>query len=354
MVKVTPIKNSRLYSIQLLLTHHSVPPGNYSRLACQFLFERSLGYYIIHIYVPSSLVVVLSWVSFWLHRDSAPARTTLGITTVLTMATLISSTNASLPKINYLKSVDVYLVACFFMVFASILEYACVSYIGRSSSCFGGGGWNCIYATAKVVEKSWKTRKRNGVSTLEAVELESRGTNRVFERLKPKFQHNNESNEKHLDNINISENEKNNASRKKSCCDKDLRHKIFVCCCYDTNGSYDDISNKAIFREYNFTDMDNDLCEQNRIFHFTAGMESQEEEFISNNIQANYIKPFKQAIQKAPKDSIFCKSENNYDECNVFKYCNSSEYQLSQSDEMKTRVRNVKYQLYKNIRLLFK
>ena len=104
---------------------------------------RSLGYYVIQIYVPSSLivvlssgrtwstaspfyahgrldwtgldwsgeaVVVLSWVSFWLHRDAAPARVALGITTVLTMTTLISSTNAALPKISYLKSIDVYLV----------------------------------------------------------------------------------------------------------------------------------------------------------------------------------------------------------------------------------------------------
>ena len=115
-------------------------PGNYSRLACEFYFVRSLGYYVIHIYVPSSLIVVLSWVSFWLHRDAAPARVALGITTVLTMTTLISSTNASLPKISYLKSIDVYLVTCFVMVFAAILEYAAVSYIGNLKPRCGVGG----------------------------------------------------------------------------------------------------------------------------------------------------------------------------------------------------------------------
>ena len=93
---------------------------------------RSMGYYIIHIYIPSTLIVVLSWVSFWLSRDAVPARVALGITTVLTMTTLISSTNASLPKISYLKSIDVYLVTCFVMVFASLLEYAAVSYISKS------------------------------------------------------------------------------------------------------------------------------------------------------------------------------------------------------------------------------
>ncbi|XP_074650248.1 gamma-aminobutyric acid receptor subunit beta-like [Tubulanus polymorphus] len=105
--------------------------GNYSRLSCEIFFERSMGYYLIQIYIPSTLIVVLSWVSFWLCRSAVPARVALGITTVLTMTTLISSTNASLPKISYLKSIDVYLVTCFVMVFASLLEYAAVSYIAK-------------------------------------------------------------------------------------------------------------------------------------------------------------------------------------------------------------------------------
>jgi len=73
--------------------------GNYSRLACQLYFVRRLGYYVIQIYIPSSLIVVLSWISFWLDRGAVPARVALGITTVLTLTTLISNTNASLPKV---------------------------------------------------------------------------------------------------------------------------------------------------------------------------------------------------------------------------------------------------------------
>ena len=73
----------------------------------------------------------MSWVSFWLNRGAAPARVGLGVTTVLTMTTLINSVNAALPKISYMKSIDIYLFACFFMVFGAMVEYACVGYTDK-------------------------------------------------------------------------------------------------------------------------------------------------------------------------------------------------------------------------------
>lgn len=90
-------------------------------MACEIQFVRSMGYYLIQIYIPSGLIVIISWVSFWLNRNATPARVALGVTTVLTMTTLMSSTNAALPKISYVKSIDVYLGTCFVMVFASLL-----------------------------------------------------------------------------------------------------------------------------------------------------------------------------------------------------------------------------------------
>lgn len=105
--------------------------GNYSRLVCEIQFIRSMGYYLIQIYIPASLIVIISWVSFWLHRNASPARVALGVTTVLTMTTLMSSTNAALPKISYIKSIDVFLGTCFVMVFAALLEYATVGYLGK-------------------------------------------------------------------------------------------------------------------------------------------------------------------------------------------------------------------------------
>ena len=60
-----------------------------------------MGYYLIQMYIPSLLIVILSWVSFWINMDAAPARVALGITTVLTMTTQSSGSRTSLPKVSF-------------------------------------------------------------------------------------------------------------------------------------------------------------------------------------------------------------------------------------------------------------
>lgn len=52
--------------------------GNYSRLTSFFTFKRNIGFYLIQIYLPSSLIVIISWVSFWLNREATQARVTIG------------------------------------------------------------------------------------------------------------------------------------------------------------------------------------------------------------------------------------------------------------------------------------
>lgn len=71
---------------------------------------------------------MLSWVSFWINHESTSARVALGITTVLTMTTISTGVRSSLPRISYVKAIDIYLVMCFIFVFAALLEYAAVNY----------------------------------------------------------------------------------------------------------------------------------------------------------------------------------------------------------------------------------
>lgn len=79
---------------------HNVFAGKFTCIEVKFHLERQMGYYLIQMYIPSLLIVILSWVSFWINMDAAPARVGLGITTVLTMTTQSSGSRASLPKVS--------------------------------------------------------------------------------------------------------------------------------------------------------------------------------------------------------------------------------------------------------------
>ncbi|OXA56418.1 Glycine receptor subunit alpha-3 [Folsomia candida] len=60
--------------------------GNYSCLVAEFHLSRSLGFHLVQSYLPTILMVVISWVSFWMDVNSVPGRVTLGITTLLTVS----------------------------------------------------------------------------------------------------------------------------------------------------------------------------------------------------------------------------------------------------------------------------
>ncbi|XP_069129163.1 gamma-aminobutyric acid receptor subunit beta-like [Argopecten irradians] len=106
----------------------SLSTGDYPRLSLSFKLHRNVGYFIFQTYLPSILIVMLSWVSFWINHEATSARVALGITTVLTMTTISNGVRSSLPRISYVKAIDIYLVMCFVFVFAALLEYAAVNY----------------------------------------------------------------------------------------------------------------------------------------------------------------------------------------------------------------------------------
>lgn len=52
--------------------------GTYQRLSLSFELKRNIGYFIFQTYMPSILIVALSWVSFWINHEATSARVALG------------------------------------------------------------------------------------------------------------------------------------------------------------------------------------------------------------------------------------------------------------------------------------
>ncbi|MGH0164210.1 UNVERIFIED_CONTAM: hypothetical protein FKN15_047085 [Acipenser sinensis] len=151
---------------KMLSTKVKFTTGSYPRLSLSFQLKRNIGYFILQTYMPSTLITILSWVSFWINYDASAARVALGITTVLTMTTINTHLRETLPKIPYVKAIDIYLIGCFVFVFLALLEYAFVNYIF-----FGRGP----QLQKKAAEKAAKANNEKSKLETNEVQVDAHG-----------------------------------------------------------------------------------------------------------------------------------------------------------------------------------
>ncbi|XP_074661152.1 glycine receptor subunit alpha-2-like isoform X2 [Tubulanus polymorphus] len=104
--------------------------GAYPCLKVDFKLQRIQGYYILQVFIPSILIVIVSWFGFWMN-DAVTARVFLGLMTLLTMTTQTSSIRSMLPRVSYVKAIDVWMLLNMLYVFMALLETAIVTFLSK-------------------------------------------------------------------------------------------------------------------------------------------------------------------------------------------------------------------------------
>jgi histamine-gated chloride channel len=99
--------------------------GNFTCLEVNFTLKRRLGYYLFHTYIPTCLIVIMSWISFWIKPEAVPARVTLGVTSLLTLSTQHANSQKSLPPVSYIKASAHNFNFCMLNTTLSILSQNC-------------------------------------------------------------------------------------------------------------------------------------------------------------------------------------------------------------------------------------
>ncbi|XP_037936101.1 pH-sensitive chloride channel 2 [Teleopsis dalmanni] len=125
------VANETIINADLSDLRHGAFAGNYSSLSFTMHLSREVGFYIMDYFLPSILIVSISWVSFWLQADQSAPRITLGTATLLTFITLASAQGKTLPKVSYIKVSEVWFLGCTIFIFGSLVEFAFVNSIWR-------------------------------------------------------------------------------------------------------------------------------------------------------------------------------------------------------------------------------
>jgi cation transporter family protein len=107
------------------------PAGFWHELTMKFHFKRRAGWYILQAYLPTYLTIFISWISFVLGTKAIPARTMLGVNSLLAMTFQFGNIIRNLPRVSYVKAIDIWLLSCMTFVFCSLLELATVGYLSR-------------------------------------------------------------------------------------------------------------------------------------------------------------------------------------------------------------------------------
>ncbi|VDD80988.1 unnamed protein product [Mesocestoides corti] len=108
--------------------------GNFTCLNVEFKLGRKFGFYMIYAYLPSLLVVLIAWMSFLIDCDATAARTSLGLLTVISLITQSAAVLAQLPRVSYIKAIDIWFFVCFSFVVSALLEFAFVNTAARQEA----------------------------------------------------------------------------------------------------------------------------------------------------------------------------------------------------------------------------
>ncbi|XP_066927140.1 gamma-aminobutyric acid receptor subunit alpha-2-like [Clytia hemisphaerica] len=144
--------------------------GNYTILQVMFRFKRGVEVSVIQVFFPIVSVVCVSMISLWLNKYSTSSRVALCVTTLLTLCTLWTRVNFSLPLVSYFKALDWYFLVSFVFILLVLVEYTIVVNVDTSRE-------------KKKVKNAKKEEKRNSLknASLKETALDSARSRKASE-----------------------------------------------------------------------------------------------------------------------------------------------------------------------------
>ena len=144
----------RSWSIEPIV--FGIAAGEESRPAVELAidFNRRVGSYVLKIYVPLVLIVIMAWSAFWIDPMETGPPIGVATTSMLTLIAYRFMVGQELPAVSYLTRMDLFILSATLLVFLTLIETVVAHRLVRNERVEAARriDWHCrwIFATAVV------------------------------------------------------------------------------------------------------------------------------------------------------------------------------------------------------------
>ncbi|XP_065064976.1 glycine receptor subunit alpha-3-like isoform X5 [Rhopilema esculentum] len=118
--------NFQLFPMDTQICTMNLESSKFKILQAVFSLKRQFHFYLYHTYIPSCLIVILSFAGFWIPVHAIPARVTLIVTSFLTSMVVFSDAGNTIPHVPYHTAVELFALINMIFIFMTMIEYVTI------------------------------------------------------------------------------------------------------------------------------------------------------------------------------------------------------------------------------------
>jgi hypothetical protein len=117
------LQDWRVTSVGARPLPYVVSPGlEVAGYSVEFAAERRAQYYVLRVFLPLLLIVLMSWSVFWIDPSQTAPQVSVAVTSMLTLIAYRFAVGADVPRLPYLTLLDRFILAGSLLVFLSLVE----------------------------------------------------------------------------------------------------------------------------------------------------------------------------------------------------------------------------------------
>ncbi|XP_064113366.1 uncharacterized protein LOC135220009 isoform X1 [Macrobrachium nipponense] len=132
------------------VTNETFNAGQFSKVEIQVRFRRRYGFYAMNIYIPTTLIIISAYTTFFYNQYDFNSRIVVALTAWVVLSSLYSQTSNSLPKTSYFKCIDIWLFFAMVIIFIMVIVQTLIDYTAQEDF---SGIKACLSKTAEKLKR---------------------------------------------------------------------------------------------------------------------------------------------------------------------------------------------------------